>query len=184
MMQDELAPGFLVAEPQLLDPNFKQSVVLLLQRTDEGALGVVVNHESPLLLRELCEDHEIDYAGDPEKRVRQGGPVQPEQGLVLYGPEHADPEGRPVIDGLHVSASRATLSRLCELGQGRFHCYAGYAGWGPGQLEREITEGSWIIAPVDPELVLDSAPPRIWEESLRSIGVDPAAIVPGGGPEA
>jgi putative transcriptional regulator len=183
-MATTLAPGFLVAVPQLLDPNFRQSVVLLLEQTDGGALGVVVNHVSPLKLAELCADHEIPYGGDPDKRVRRGGPVQPEQGLVLYGAEHADPEGRPVIDGLHVSVSRATLSRLCGMARGRFHCFSGYAGWGPGQLEREIADGSWIFAPVDPGLVLDLDPERAWNDCLRAQGLDPAAIVPGGGGES
>jgi len=183
-MSTSLAPGFLVAVPQLLDPNFRQSVVLLLEQNDDGALGVVINHDSSLRLRELCADHEISYGGDPEKRVRRGGPVQPEQGLVLYGAEHADPEGRPVIDGLHVSISRATLSRLCGMPRGRFHCFSGYAGWGPGQLEREIVDGSWIFAPVDARFVLDREPAHVWAECLREQGLDPAAIVPGGGAES
>jgi len=183
-MKDHLAPGFLIAVPQLLDPNFRKSVVLLLQQSEDGALGVVINHESPLLLKDLCDDHEISYAGDPEKRVRKGGPVQPEQGLVLYSDEHLDPEGRPVVAGLHVSASRATLARLCNLARGRFHCYSGYAGWGPGQLEREIGDGSWILAPADPILVLDREPDAIWLQSLGALGIDPAAIVPGSGGES
>ena len=183
-MTNELAPGFLIAVPQLQDPNFHRSVVLLLQQSEEGALGVVINSESPLLLSDLCDDHSIEYSGDPGKRVRTGGPVQPEQGLVLYGDEHEDPEGRAVLEGLHVSASRATLERLCHLKRGRFHCYSGYAGWGPGQLEREIGEGSWIIAPVDPDLVFDRTPEEVWTESLLAIGIDPAAIVPGGCEEA
>ncbi|HXV77579.1 MAG TPA: YqgE/AlgH family protein [Candidatus Polarisedimenticolaceae bacterium] len=183
-MSDRLAPGFLVAAPQLLDPNFRRSVVLLLQQGRDGAIGVVINHESPLLLKDLCDDHAIDYSGDPDKRVRKGGPVQPEQGLVLYGAEHRDPEGRPVIDGLHVSASRATLERLCRLARGRFHCYSGYAGWGPGQLEREIGEGSWIVAPVDTAAILDGSPEEAWVGTLRGIGIDPAALVPGGDVEA
>ena len=183
-MTNELAPGFLIAVPQLQDPNFHRSVVLLLEQGDEGALGVVINAESPLLLRDLCEDHSIDYAGAPDKRVRTGGPVQPEQGLVLYGDEHQDPEGRAVIEGLHVSASRATLERLCNLTKGRFHCFSGYAGWGPGQLEREIGEGSWIISPADPGLIFDRTAEDIWTGSLRAIGIDPAAIVPGGSEEA
>src|SRR6185295_17886326 len=83
VVSTELAPGFLIAVPQLLDPNFRQSVVLLLQQDNDGALGVVVNRETELLLRDLCSDHEIPYAGDPEKKVRIGGPVQPEQGLVI-----------------------------------------------------------------------------------------------------
>jgi putative transcriptional regulator len=175
-----LAPGFLIAVPQLTDPNFKQSVVLLLQQSDDGALGLVINRESPIFLRDLCKDHEISYAGDPAKRVRVGGPVQPEQGLVLYDGDLDDPEGRAVLDGLQVSASTKTLQHLCEDTKIRFHCFSGYAGWAPGQLEQEINDGSWIVAPVDPSLVLDTPPDALWLASLAAIGIDPALIVPGG----
>jgi putative transcriptional regulator len=180
-MSDDIAPGFLIAVPQLLDPNFKQSVVLLLRQDDEGALGIVVNRESSLLLQELCRDHDIPYSGNPDKRVRLGGPVQPEQGFVLYGPEHDDAEGREIQCGLHFSTSTATLARLCSLGSGRFQCYSGYAGWGPKQLEREISEGAWILSPSNPALVLDHDPTEMWRGALDAIGIDPAAIVPGGG---
>jgi putative transcriptional regulator len=175
-----LAPGFLIAVPQLTDPNFRQSVVLLLQQSDDGALGLVINRESPILLRDLCKDHEIRYAGDPGKKVRVGGPVQPEQGLVLYDGEIEDPEGRAVLDGLQVSASTRTLQHLCEDATIRFHCFSGYAGWAPGQLEQEINEGSWILAPVDPTLVLDTPPDDLWMATLAKLGIDPSLIVPGG----
>lgn len=179
-----LAPGLLIAVPQLLDPNFRQSVVLLLEQNEEGALGVIVNQESTLLLADLCEDHSIPYAGAPEKRVRTGGPVHRDQGLVLYGGEHSDPEGREVVSGLFVSASRETLSRLCDRPNGRFHCYSGYAGWGPKQLDREIGEGSWIVAPATAELVLDAPTDEVWRRGMASVGIDPAVLVPGGGAES
>lgn len=179
-MPETLAPTFLIAVPQLLDPNFRQSVVLLLQQTEDGALGVVVNRESALRLEDLCKDHEIRYAGPSVKRVRFGGPVQPQQGIVLYSTEVEDPEGRIVIRGLQVSASTETLSRLCAGVSSRFHCYAGYAGWAPGQLEREIAEGSWIIVPADAALILDAPPEEIWERALRANGIDPALLVAGG----
>ena len=175
-----LAPGMLIAVPQLLDPNFRQSVILLLQQSEEGAVGLVINRESTLSLRELCRDHKISYEGDPGKKVRVGGPVQPEQGLVLFGPEMSDAEARAVVDGLQVSASTRTLSRLCEGPGVRFHCFSGYAGWGPGQLEREINECSWILAPPDARLILDTLPDDVWTGALESNGIDPAAIVPGG----
>lgn len=176
-----LAPTFLIAVPQLLDPNFRQSVVLLLQQGDEGALGLVINRESPMLLRELCSDQSIPYAGDPEKRVRIGGPVQPEQGLVLFDDSDGDPDGREVLTGLQVSASTGTLSRLCGAPGLRFHCYAGYAGWGPGQLEQEIAEGSWILAPAEPRFVFDTPVDEVWDRTLKENGIDPSMLVPGGG---
>ncbi len=183
-MSDSLAPGFLIAVPQLLDPNFRHTVVLLLELSDEGGLGLVVNRESPLLLKDLCQDHEIGYRGDPAKRVRSGGPVQPGQGLVLFSGEDRDPAGREVAEGLHVSASKEILRGLCNRQEGRFHCYAGYAGWGPGQMEREIKEGAWIVAPVSPILVLDSDPQQIWLKGMQSVGIDPAVLVPGSVEEA
>jgi putative transcriptional regulator len=183
-MSELLAPGFLIALPHLRDDNFRQSVVLLLRQDDEGAMGVVINQDSPLLLKDLCRDHSLPYSGEDDKRVRRGGPVQPEQGLVLYGPEHDDPEGEQVLDGLSVSASRGTLARLCSVQRGRFQCYSGYAGWGPGQLEREIGEGTWLVAAADPILVLDTGPEEVWRSSLHAIGIDPASLVSGGGGEA
>ena len=183
-MSETLAPGFLIAFPYLRDPNFRQSVVLLLEQSAEGAMGVVINQESPLLLRDLCQDHEIPYAGETHKRVRTGGPLQPEQGLVLYGPEHTDPEGRALLEGLHVSASKETLARLCNLEKGRFQCFSGYAGWGPRQLDQEIAEGVWINSDVDPAMILERRPAKIWSGCLHAMGIDPAALVPGGLSEA
>ena len=179
-MSTSIAPAFLIAVPQLLDPNFRQSVVLLLQQTEEGALGLVINRESGLRLQDLCRDHEIPYGGSPDKRVRVGGPVQPEQGLVLYGSDLQDPEGRPIVDGLLLSASTGTLSRLCRESVGRFHCYAGYAGWAPGQLEREIADGSWIVTAPNPLLVFDHPAEDVWARALADNGIDPSALVPGG----
>jgi putative transcriptional regulator len=183
-MHDALAPGFLIAVPQLMEPEFKQTVVFLLERNEDGAVGVVVNRESPMLLKDLCEDHQIEYSGEEDKLVRRGGPVAPEQGLVLYGAEHPDPEGREICEGLHVSASRETLGRLCTLPSGRFHCYSGYAGWGPGQLEREIEEGAWVYAPADPHSIFDVEPEKMWSDVLRRQGIEPGALVFGGSGEA
>jgi len=183
-MSDSLAPGFLIAVPQMQDPNFKQSVIFLLERNEEGALGVVINRESSMLLADLCSDHQIPYSGEQTKLVRRGGPVEPQQGMVVYGDEHVDPDGRKVCSGLHVSASRGTLGRLCDLERGRFHCYSGYTGWAPGQLEREIEEGSWVHAPADAGSVLDTDPELMWADVLRRQGIEPGALVQGGSAQA
>ena len=66
----------------------------------------------------------------------------------------------------------------------RPHCYSGYAGWAPGQLEREITEGSWIVIPVNAKVILDASPNDMWVKVLRDNGIDPSAIVPGSTEEA
>ena len=92
-----------------------------------------------------------------------------------------DPDGREVLSGLQVSASTGTLSRLCGAPGFRFHCYAGYAGWGPGQLEQEIAEGSWILAPAEPRFVFDTPIDEVWDRALKENGIDPSMLVPGGG---
>lgn len=183
-MDDRLAPGFLFAVPQLLDPNFVQSVVLLVDHTDEGSFGLVLNHETPVPVAALCREQQIAFAGDPERKVRRGGPVDPQRGFVLYAEEHADPDGRRVADGLGISLSLGTLGRLCSLPRARFAICLGYAGWGPEQLTAEIAEGAWLTGPVDVALALDSDPAAMWEGGLRALGIDPAALVRGGTFEA
>jgi len=183
-MTDQLAPGLLIAAPQLLDSNFKKSVIVLFTKDEHGAMGVVVNRESSLLLKDLCTDQKIDFNRFDKQKVRSGGPVQPEHGLVLYSPAGQDLVGSPICDGLSVSSSRETLAKLCGTAGARFHCYAGYAGWAPGQLEEEFRQGSWITAPVDPGLILDEPLDTLWMRSLQSIGIDPSALVPGGQAES
>jgi putative transcriptional regulator len=183
-MDDALAPGFLFAVPQLLDPNFVQSVVLLVDHTEEGAFGLVLNHETAVPIAALCQEQQIPFAGDRERKVRRGGPVDPQRGFVLYGQEHDDPDGRRIAEGLGISLSLGTLGRLCVLPRARFAICLGYAGWGPGQLTREIAEGAWLTGPVDPALALDAAPTAMWEGGLRALGIDPAALAPGGTFEA
>jgi putative transcriptional regulator len=183
-MSGTLAPGFLFAVPQLLDPNFQQSVVLLIEHTGDGSFGIVLNHEIPVSMADLCREQELAYAGDPGRRARRGGPVEPQRGFVLYGGERADPDGNLLVPGLGVSLSLGTLGRLCATADARFVCCLGYAGWGPGQLTQEIADGSWVTGPVDPVLALDAAPATMWERGLMAIGIDPAALVPGGSYEA
>ena len=183
-MNQTLAPGLIIAVPHLQDPNFRQTVVLLLEHNEHGAVGMILNRESEIRLEELCRDHDIPFSGDPEKRVRVGGPVQPERGLVLFGEPHTDPEGNQVLDGLSLSASTQTLGNLCNFKDGHFQCYSGYAGWDAGQLERELEEGAWITGQVDPTTVLDLPPDTMWDHVLKDNGIDPSALVPGGSAEA
>ena len=105
-----------------------------------------------------------------EGRIRREGP--PEE---VYG-DPGDPFVAAFLGDANVLRARVE--------DGRFRCYSGYAGWGPGQLEREIGEGAWIVAPCDPGVVLDAEPDTVWDATLRANGIDPAALVPGGGREA
>ena len=180
-MNDGFSPVFLIAAPSLGDPNFHQSVILLMEQTEDGSMGVVLNRESPILLKDLCVDQKIPYEGDPDRRVRFGGPVSPEHGIVLYRQTEHEIEGDlEVFGSWKVSTSQGTLGRLAADGDPHFLCFTGYSGWGPGQLESELKEGSWIVVPADPEMLFETEPDAFWSRALKQNGIDPAYLVPGG----
>jgi putative transcriptional regulator len=163
---DSLRGKLLVASPALVDPNFARSVVLMTEHNDEGAMGIVLNRPAEMAARELLPALE-DIAG--EDPLFLGGPVQP-QAVVLLA-EFADPEAAAWIVVADVGLASADTD-LDELGpavrRGRF--YAGYSGWGPGQLEAEMEEESWIVeAPIPPELFPDD-PETLWNDVLERKG--------------
>jgi putative transcriptional regulator len=180
-MNDEIAPGFLIAVPQLMDGNFHRTVVFLLEHNAQGAFGLVINRPSQMKVRDLLKTLDIDPGeGDPDARVLVGGPVQPETGLVLHTDKDFGEESRRVTESIFVASTPASLRRLVARGSSRVLCFAGYAGWGPGQLERELNEGSWIIAPADDSLLFAQDRGGLWEKALRKLGIDPRFIVSGG----
>jgi putative transcriptional regulator len=157
---------FLVARRQLIDPNFNQTVVLLVEHSEEGALGLVINRPTEVKLSDVLE---IDGAARLVEPVYSGGPVAHGRMLMLLrAPE--TPEGaQPVFEDVHSSGSRELLERLVTQ-QGaveHFRVYAGHAGWAPGQLEAEIERGGWHVAPADSDLVFSMAPENVWPELNR-----------------
>lgn len=146
-----MEPGFLLASPQLRDPNFERTVVLLVQHDANGALGLVVNRESPVRLGDVVEALDALAPARANQALLWGGPVERNVGFVLFlGPS---PEGWQVGE-VGVSASSTRLAELAA-GAGRFHLCLGYAGWGPGQLDREVEDGSWVSVDAGAELIFD-----------------------------
>ncbi len=185
-IDSNLAPGMVVAMPQLSDPNFRRAVVLILRSNDKGAFGLVINRPGDLSVAELCKDQGIDYKGAAGEQIMVGGPVESERHLmVLHGEERlfvsASEEEIDVAPGIRLVTAREGLAMLAVSGAQRFRCFAGYAGWGPGQLEDELDAGAWIPLPADEELVFDVGPgAMVWEQALRRAGIDPISLVPGG----
>lgn len=160
----------LVAAPGLVDANFFRTVVLLVEHTEEGALGVVLNRPSETPLTEGPLQAWGDLAADPPL-VFVGGPVSPGAAVCLARPmPHTSPEGfQHVVDGLGVidlgcdpTLVSGTLDRL--------RVFAGYAGWGAGQLEDEIEEGAWFVLDADPEDAMSSQPGGLWRFVLKRQG--------------
>jgi putative transcriptional regulator len=183
-----LAGNLLIAMPGLADPNFWQSVVLLgVHSHEEGAFGLVINRMLDVDLREvLIEIGENPIDGElPE--VLAGGPVQPSHGFVLFERDDrqaADEEDITISDTISVSGSTETLARLVRgsIG-GRYFLLLGYSGWHPGQLEREIEDNSWVVAPLNSSILFDVPAEERWVAALRSIGIEPGTLVDTGATE-
>jgi len=184
MHETSLAPGLLLAMPQLNDPNFVRSVVLMIEHSEQGSFGLVVNQPSPIRATDLLETLSLSWAGDPAAVVWIGGPVGRTTGWVLHEPlgSEAAPGTVVVGPGLELSASNDRLRVIAASPPPRIRLFLGYAGWGAGQLADEMARGSWIHAEADPALIFDGPPEEMWSRTLRSVGVaNPESLIPGVG---
>lgn len=168
-----MEPGLLVASPQMRDPNFERAVVLLVQHTAQGALGLVINRAARVRVGEVVQHLDMPGTAEPLQRpALWGGPVERGAGFVLY--KGLAPEGWKA-GGVAVSPSRERLAALVGAGA-EFHLCLGYAGWGPGQLDRELTEGSWVFVDGASELVFDTPLAERYDRALALLGV-PAELL-------
>lgn len=166
MHVDSLKGQLLVAGPSLVDPNFWRTVVLVGEHTDEGALGVVLNRASEASVDDAVP--ELVSLVEGMGVVHVGGPVQ--QSAIVVLADFAEPElaSGLVLETIGFLPSEADPEELGELRRARV--YAGYAGWGPGQLDEELEEGSWIVEPALPEDVFTDDPDGLWSAVLRRKG--------------
>ena len=179
MSEQKLAPGLLVAMPQLLDPNFHRTVILMVEHDERGSFGLVINRVTDLSVADLCANLDIEWQGSDEQPVQWGGPVQPEHGWMLLGDASYDHlEAIPVTEGIRFARSPEVLREVARGPGPRVGVYLGYAGWGPGQLVEELMQGAWLVAPVSPEFVFESPAETLWEDVVRALGIDPVALVP------
>lgn len=173
----DLAPGFLVAVPQLGDPNFSRAVVLMMEHTAEGALGIIFNRPARMTLADVGRSQAMDvHAGQRDAAVFVGGPVQVERGFLLHRRPEL-PESVQLLSGLWVSSSMESLRILLATDSPTWRLCLGYAGWGPGQLEKELREGAWIMSPPDVQHVLETPPQKAWEAVIRGMGIDPMMLL-------
>jgi putative transcriptional regulator len=161
--------------PQLQDPNFARTVVLLCEHAPEGAFGLVLNRPTEVSAAEAVR-LEPPILGVNGLRLWIGGPVEPERGWIVIDREPGL-EVRQIVDGVYLSSSPLVLRRVLEsTPEPRARVLAGYAGWGPGQLDEELAESSWLIADVQPDLIFDVDPSLMWETAIRRLGADPMAL--------
>ena len=179
-----LVGQMLIAMPNLGDPNFQRTVVLLgAHSLDEGAFGLVVNRPIDIELSDILDELGLAAPNRDLPQVLSGGPVQPSHGFVLYeiGDGLPDDDALILPSGLTVSGSSDTLAEFARGDRDqRYSLILGYSGWFPGQLESEIEENSWLVAPLETSIVFDVPFADRWTAALRSIGVDPGTLVDSG----
>jgi putative transcriptional regulator len=174
---DLVAPVLLVAMPQVLDPFFHRSVVLLVHHEDEGSFGFIVNRATGIRLEEILNGMEVDWQGVDSDVAHFGGPVQPQLGTVLFSPGEVETEAATEVHpGVSLTQHIGDLARLAETPPPQFRLFLGYAGWGAGQLMEEILRNDWLTAPVDSGLIFAIDPDQVWADALHSVGINPAAL--------
>ncbi len=165
----------LVAMPSMRDPRFTRTVIYMCAHTTDGAMGLVINRlvgslSFPDLLQQLGLP--TSPASEPI-RIRNGGPVETGRGFVLHSADYRDDATLNVGDTVGLTA---TLDILRDIAAGhgpkRSLLALGYAGWGPGQLDSEISSNAWLCVPADDELIFDDKLTDKWERSIGKIGVD------------
>jgi putative transcriptional regulator len=176
-----VAPGLLLAMPQMGDPNFHRAVVLMLEHGRQGAMGLVLNRASPISLKELAEGQSLEILpAREEDMVLLGGPVETQRGFVLHDQASVE-EKLEVLPGLFLSVTLGTLGPLLLHQEARLRFCLGYAGWGPQQLEKEMEQGAWLYTEASARPLLECEPSQLWERTLRQMGVDPALLAAGKG---
>jgi putative transcriptional regulator len=176
------APVLLLSMPQLTDPNFARTVILLCDYTEDGAFGLVVNRQmSEPAWTMIKTDPPVQV--DPDLRLWMGGPVDPQSTWVLMSNSHGhDDEQRQICPGVLLSVSRQLTMQLLQTPPSTgARVVVGYAGWGPGQLDQELASASWITTDVDPALIFHTPPDQMWETAIRRLGTDPTALHARGG---
>ena len=160
-----LSGHLLVASPELLDPNFVRAVVLLIQHTGEGAFGVVLNRPAGNTIRELWEEIG-DGVCKSRGHVNMGGPVSGP--LIALHTDESLSE-MEILPGLHFAAERDHLEELVSQKDHFFRIFVGHSGWGGGQLEGELKEGSWLTTPATVDYVFHDEE-DLWKKVTRTIG--------------
>lgn len=173
-----LAPTFLLSMPQLTDPNFEQTVVLLCKHSEDGAFGLVVNR--PVMTSgRIAVNLDPPFETDRSVQVWVGGPVEPQRSWMLVGKplDEDDESGMAITEGLYLSTSPMLLRQTLEPNPpSRVHLVVGYSGWGPGQLEAELAASAWLLSDVDPEIVFSVDPCEMWETAIRRLGAEPGTL--------
>jgi len=165
-----LTGQLLVASPSMTDPRFRETVIVMVRHSRDGAMGLIVNRpagEQPLasLLQAFGDDGGNATGSVP---VYAGGPVQKELAFVLHSTDYRRAGTMDVTGDIAMTANKDVVRDIAaKTGPKKFMLVFGYAGWGPGQLEGELAGNHWYTAPIDPALVFDTPRDKVWELAVE-----------------
>lgn len=177
----------LVAMPGMPDDRFKRTVIYVCAHSDDGAMGIIINKRAPdMTFSELLVQLDVIEAEDAirlprhvsRSHVLRGGPVETSRGFVLHTTDFSIEDSTlPIEDGIALTATLDILRAIAsEKGPAASVLALGYAGWGPGQLEREFSDNGWLHIPADPELIFSTDLDAKYDRALARIGIDPARL--------
>lgn len=185
-MMMKLTDHFLIAMPGLTDFNFNQAVIYVCAHNEEGSMGLVVNH--PIVnikLGEVLEQMSIPVTNSAinEWLVYLGGPVQPERGFIIHQPNTSWQSTLVTSDALGVTSSQDILQAIAqgesetqEPAPTKALVLLGYAGWGAGQLEKEIADNLWLTAPADARILFETPYDVRWRAAVATLGIDASTL--------
>ena len=170
-----LKDHFLIAMPNLHDPNFYQSVTYIIEHDAEGAMGMVINHPMEVDINELFDQLDIrtnkDFMG--HKKIMAGGPVQVDRGFIVHSPIGDWESSLQLNENIAVTTSKDILTAISmDEGPEEVEIILGYAGWGAGQLDQEILENAWLNVPANPEILFHTPADKRWKKAAELIGID------------
>jgi putative transcriptional regulator len=172
-------PGTVIAAtPDMLDPNFMHAVVLMIQHTEQGAYGLVINRPASLTVDVLMPDHPL--LGNEKFPIFTGGPVGLDTLQFVHRAGAEVPGGLDLGDGLYLGGELDALAQFIarsgERASESVRLIVGYSGWGAGQLEHELSSGAWLPAALDPSWIFHADPHATWRRVLRSLGREAAGL--------
>jgi putative transcriptional regulator len=169
-------PTLLIASPQTRDPFFQNTVVLVWQHDEDGALGVVINRSLEHKLPDILDVKDpVDLSAYADTPVAWGGPVETASGTVITGGHITEEEGWVLPNGVGITRSQDALLRLLGDRAPLMLCL-GYAGWGPGQLVREIEQGGWLWTDCDARLIFDTPVDQRYDVALATLGLNASSL--------
>lgn len=159
----------LVASPTLDDPNFRESVVLVVEHGPEGTVGLILNRSTNVLLSHALPD--LTVLKGTTYRLFAGGPVEPSRLLLLFRLKEPPADARSVFDGVYVGGTPKVLERIITQAKPTetFRAFPGFAGWAPGQLKYEMLQGAWAALPPDSIGIFDKDPAVLWSDCLSRL---------------